>query len=116
VKLIIAIVQSENLEAVEAALSQHGHASLLSISEVLGARRDAAWKEIYRGREVYRRRSWFRLEIAVTDQAVEATLETVVRAGGGSGAIGDCKAFVLELNQYGPLRTGPAEPADTPCR
>jgi nitrogen regulatory protein P-II 1 len=116
VKLIIAIVQSENLEAVETALSQHGHASLLSISEVLGARRDTACKEIYRGREVYRRRPWFRLEIAVNDQAVEATLETVVRAGRGSGAIGDCKAFVLELGEYGLLRTSATEPAAASCR
>jgi nitrogen regulatory protein PII len=100
VKLIIAIVRAENLDAVEVALNQHRQANLLSISEVLGTNREPGYKEMYRGREVFRRQPKCRLEIAVNDQVVDATLESVVRAGsrGDSGTVSDCKAFVLELD------------------
>src|SRR4051794_40922344 len=100
-KLIIAIVGSENLEAVESALNHHRHASLLSISQVFGTGREPGYGEIYRGRVVHRRRPKLRLEIFVQDQAVDATLEAVVQAGScdDTGLGGDCKAVVIDLGE-----------------
>src|SRR5262245_37383763 len=63
-KLIIAIIRSENLGRVEAALNQ-GKVCLLSVSQVLGSGWESGYKEMYRGREIKLRQPKVRLEIAV---------------------------------------------------
>jgi len=104
-KLIIAIIRSEHLEGVEAAVSQR-QASLMSVSQVLGSVQEPGYTETYRGREVHVRRPKFRLEIAVHDLSVEAALDAVVRA-----TAGDCKAFVLDMGTCVLLHNGAREPA-----
>ena len=93
-KLLVAILQPEELKAVQAAI-HHEDVELMTVSEVLDCCQEGPI-EIYRGREVRRMASRFRLEIAVTDTFLAATIEAVKKSG--------CdKVFVMDL--YNPLRT-----------
>ena len=46
-----------------------------------------------------------KLEIAVTDEQVDAVVEAIVKAA-GTGRIGDGKIFVYQLDQVVRIRTG----------
>src|SRR5262245_6475267 len=113
-KLIVAIVRPEKLEAVRGALQEH-NIWLMSVSQVVGYGHEPADTEIYRGTKVHVRRPKLRLEIAVDDGVVDAAVDAIVRAGatGDSGQVGDGKVFVTELQQCVRIRDGERGPAAT---
>ena len=107
-KMIVAIIRPEKLESVQAAL----HASdvyLMTVSDVRGCGRQRGYTEVYRGTELtVRLIPKLKLEIAVTEPFVEATVEAIVHAARTepSGQIGDGKIFVLPLDDCVRIRTG----------
>ena len=98
-KLIIAVIAPENLEAVETALHKR-EARLMSVSQVLGGGQEPGCTTFYRGAEFHVRRPKLRLEITVDDWLVDAAVEAVVRAGsiGNSGRSRDSKVCVMSLD------------------
>jgi nitrogen regulatory protein PII len=98
-KLIIAVIRNEKLQAVETAL--HGYdVCLMSAGQVLADPREAGSIEIYRGRSVRVRPTKFRLELAVEDDLVEAAVSSIKRAAatGDHDALADGMIFVLPLD------------------
>lgn len=107
-KLIVAIIRPEKLEAVQAALNER-EVYLMTVTDVRGCGRQRGHTEVYRGAEVQIRLvTKVKLEIAVNDAFVEPTIEAIVHAArsGDTGAIGDGKIFVLNLEDCIRLRTG----------
>jgi nitrogen regulatory protein P-II 2 len=96
-KLIIAIIPPEKLEAVEAVLNLPS-LTLLSVSQVLGGGRERGSTRIYRGATFQVRRSKLRLEIVATDAAAAAAVTAVVAAAGGAEPDNQSQVFVMEMN------------------
>ena len=107
-KLIIAIIQPNRLEAVKAALADV-EVFRLTVMDVQGFGRQRGHSEIYRGHEVsvnlVRK---VQLMIAVNDNFLEPTIDAVIKGGrtGPSGEEGDGKIFVLPLEDCIRIRTG----------
>jgi nitrogen regulatory protein P-II 1 len=107
-KLIIAIIRPEKLEDVQKALAERD-VYLMTVTDVRGCGRQRGYTEVYRGTEVQIKLiPKLKLEIAVNEQFVEATIEAIVHAArlGQTGAIGDGKIFVLPLEDCIRIRTG----------
>jgi len=107
-KMIIAIIRPEKLEAVQAALSDR-EVYLMTVTDVRGCGRQRGFTEVYRGAEFQMRLlAKVKLEIAVNDAFVEATIEAIVHAArmGETGQIGDGKIFLLPLEDCVRIRTG----------
>jgi len=103
-KLIIAIIKPDRLEAVKEELYK-ADVNLMTVNEVLGHGRQMGVTEIYRGaREVGNLLRKIRLEIAVNDSFVEQTVNAIVR-GAQTGEVGDGKIFVLDLADCIRIRT-----------
>ena len=111
-KLIVAIIQPSRLEAVKDALSEV-EVFRLTVSDVQGFGRQKGHTEIYRGQEytvdLLRK---VKLEIAVNEDFVEATIEAIIKGGrsGDEGRIGDGKVFVFPLEDVIRIRTGERGP------
>jgi nitrogen regulatory protein P-II 1 len=108
VKLIAAIIRPEKLEDVQRALNSMD-VYLMTVSDVRGCGRQKGHTEVYRGQEIeIRLLPKLKLEIAVNDAFVEATVEAIVHAArsGETGKIGDGKIFVLPLEDAVRIRTG----------
>ena len=108
VKLIVAIIRPEKLEDVQRALNAVD-VYLMTVSDVRGCGRQKGHTEIYRGQEFeIRLLPKLKLEIAVNDAFVEATVEAIVHAARSeeTGRIGDGKIFVLPLEDAVRIRTG----------
>jgi len=104
-KLIIAIIKPERLEAVRDALYK-ADVNLMTVTEVLGHGRQMGVTEVYRGaKEMENLLRKIRLEIAVNEHFVEPTINAIMN-GGQTGAIGDGKIFVLDLSDCIRIRTG----------
>ena len=104
-KMIIAIIRPERVEAVQEALMRR-EVYLMTASDVRGCGRQRGYKEQYRGGEgVIRLLSKVKLEIAVNDEFVKPTVEAIMGAA-HSGNIGDGKIFVLPLDECYRIRTG----------
>ena len=107
-KLIIAIVQPNRLEAVKAALTEI-EVFRLTVMDCQGFGRQKGQTEIYRGHEftvnLLRK---VQLQIAVNDEFVEPTVEAVIKGGrtGEKGEIGDGKVFILPMDECIRIRTG----------
>ncbi len=111
-KLVVAIIRPEKLEDVQAALAARD-VYLMTVSDVRGCGRQRGYTEVYRGTEVrIRLIPKLKLEIAVNEAFVEATVEAIVHAArsGDTGAIGDGKIFVLPLEDCVRIRTGERGP------
>lgn len=107
-KLIVAIIRPENLEAVQKALGERD-IYLMTVSDVRGCGMQRGYKEQYRGTEIQiRLLPKLKLEIAVNEAFVEATVEAIVHSArsGDTGQIGDGKIFVLPLDDCIRIRTG----------
>lgn len=109
-KLIIAIIRQERLEAVQDALERvldEGGSYRITIDPVQGRGHQRGEAELFRGREV--RTGGLlprtRLTIAVNDQYVEPTIEAILGAA-RTGEVGDGKVFVLPLEEVVRIRTG----------
>ena len=103
-KLIIAIIQPDKLEAVKEELYR-AEIKLITVSEVLGHGRQMGITGIYRGaKESGNLLRKIRLEIAVNDNFVEPTINAIVR-GAKTQEIGDGKIFILNLEECVRIRT-----------
>ncbi len=104
-KKIEAIIKPFKLDDVKEALSELGIYGM-TVTEVNGYGRQKGHKEIYRGAEyVVDFVPKIKVEIVVSDERVDETIETV-RNAANSGKIGDGKIFVLPVEQVIRVRTG----------
>ncbi len=104
-KYIVAIIQPDRLDEVIEALTD-ADINLLTVSDVMGRGRQKGVAEIYRSHvEPGGLLRKVKLEIAVNDEFVPATLEAVIK-GARTGNIGDGKIFVLDLDECVRIRTG----------
>ncbi|MCG8619172.1 MAG: P-II family nitrogen regulator [Desulfobacterales bacterium] len=104
-KKIEAIIKPFKLDDVKEALSEIGIYGM-TVTEVNGYGRQKGHKEIYRGAEyVVDFVPKIKLEIVVTDDRLEESVETI-RTAANSGKIGDGKIFVLPVEQAIRVRTG----------
>ncbi len=107
-KLIIAIIQPERLEAVKAALADV-EVFRLTVMDVQGFGRQRGQTEVYRGHEVsvnlVRK---VQLMIGVNDEFMQPTIDAIIKGGrtGQAGQVGDGKIFVLPLEDCIRIRTG----------
>src|SRR5262245_9899349 len=111
-KMVVAIIRPERLEAVQTALAQRD-VYLMTVSEVRGCGRQRGETEVYRGTEYpVRLLPKLKLEIAVNEAFVEATVEAIIHAARTpeTGQIGDGKIFVLALEDCVRIRTGERGP------
>ncbi len=111
-KLVVAIIRPEQLESVQRALAERD-VYLMTVTDVRGCGRQRGYTEVYRGTEVQIRLiPKVKLEIAVNEAFVEATVEAIVHAArtGDTGNIGDGKIFVLSLQDCVRIRTGERGP------
>lgn len=100
-KLVVAIIQPTKLEAVREALARVG-VERMTVCDGAGFARQRGQTELYRGIE-YKTQLLRKivLEIAVNDDFLERTIETIVRVArtGTEGNIGDGKIFVLPMER-----------------
>ena len=107
-KLIIAIIQPNKLEAVKLALTDV-EVFRLTVMDCQGFGRQKGQTEVYRGHEftvnLLRK---VQLQIAVNDEFVQPTVEAILNAGrtDDKGEIGDGKIFVLPMDDCIRIRTG----------
>ena len=107
-KLIIAIIQPNKLEAVKQALTEV-EVFRLTVMDCQGFGRQKGHTEVYRGHEfsvnLLRK---VQLQIAVNDDFVEPTIEAIVKGGRTTpnGEVGDGKIFVLPMDDCVRIRTG----------
>jgi nitrogen regulatory protein P-II 2 len=103
-KLIIAIIKPDRLEAVKQELYK-ADVNLITVNEVLGHGRQMGVTEVYRGaREMGNLLRKIRLEIAVNDNFEEPTIKAIIK-GAQTGEVGDGKIFVLDLGDCIRIRT-----------
>ena len=103
-KIVMAIIKPFKLEEVRDALTAIGVHGL-TVTEVKGYGRQKGHTEIYRGSEYnVAFMPKVRLEIAVSDNEVEPTIEAI-RASARTGQIGDGKIFVLPIERAMRIRT-----------
>jgi nitrogen regulatory protein P-II 2 len=107
-KVITAIIKPFKLDDVRdalMALGVHG----LTATEVKGYGRQKGHTEIYRGAEyIVSFLPKVKIEIAVPDDVVDRTVETVQKAA-HTGHIGDGKIFVTPLERAVRIRTGESD-------
>jgi nitrogen regulatory protein P-II 2 len=104
-KFVTAILKPFKLDDVREALSEAG-ISGVTVTEVKGFGRQKGHTELYRGAEyVVDFLPKVKLEVAVTDEQLDAVLEAIVKTA-NTGKIGDGKIFVFDLEQVIRIRTG----------
>jgi nitrogen regulatory protein P-II 1 len=104
-KLIIAIIQPHKLEDVLQELDK-AEIHLKTVSHVLGCGRQKGRTEVYRGRkETGNLLKKIRLEVGVNEKFVQPTIDAIMK-GARTGAIGDGKIFVVDLQECVRIRTG----------
>jgi nitrogen regulatory protein P-II 1 len=97
-KLIIAIIKPDRLEAVKQELYK-ADVNLITVNEVLGHGRQMGITEVYRGvKEMGNLLRKVQLEIAVNEDFVEPTIKAIIR-GAKTGETGDGKIFILDLQE-----------------
>lgn len=111
-KLVVAIIQPLKLRPLREALSRIG-VERMTVCDSQGFGRQRGQTAMYRGNE-YKTNLLRKvtLEIAVNDDFLERTLETIeaVARTGPSGSIGDGKVFVLPVEQVYHMGTGTTGP------
>jgi nitrogen regulatory protein P-II 1 len=104
-KLIIAYIQPERLNAVKQALFE-ADVKKMSVTNALGCGAQGGFHESYRGADIeVNLLKKVRLEIAVNEDYVQTTIDAIVR-GARTGTIGDGKIFILDLVECVRIRTG----------
>ena len=104
-KLIVAIIKPFKLDEVREALSMLGVQGM-TVTEVKGFGRQKGQTEIYRGAEYSTNMvPKIKLEVACPDELAGRVIEAT-QAAANTGAIGDGKIFVLDLDEAVRIRTG----------
>ena len=104
-KLVMAYLRHEAFEPVRTELLELGFPSL-SISEVKGSGRQKGITERYRGASLTNYlRPKIKVECVVADRDVQTIVDTVLKHG-RTGAVGDGKVFVLDVDEAFRVRTG----------
>jgi len=104
-KYIIAVIQPDRLDEVLKRLEEK-EIHLVTVSNVVGRGRQKGIAEVYRGhKEQGSLLKKIKLEVAVNDAFVEATIKAIVD-GARTGQIGDGKIFVMDLPECIRIRTG----------
>ncbi len=104
-KLIIAYIRPEALTPVKQALFEKG-IHKMSVTNALGCGQQMGYHESYRGADIeVNLLKKVRLEIAVTDEFVDATSKTIIDAA-RTGKIGDGKIIVVSIDECIRIRTG----------
>ena len=104
-KRITAIIKPYKLDDVREALSESG-VNGMTVTEVKGFGRQKGHTELYRGAEyVIDFLPKIRLEVVVSDDAVDGAIEAISRAA-RTGKIGDGKIFVETVERVLRIRTG----------
>ncbi|MEH6583083.1 MAG: P-II family nitrogen regulator [Halioglobus sp.] len=104
-KLVTAIIKPFKMDDVRSALSDIGVQGI-TVTEVKGFGRQRGHTELYRGAEyVVDFLPKLKLEIAVGDEQVDATIDAIIQAA-NTGKIGDGKIFVSAMEQVIRIRTG----------
>lgn len=104
-KLIMAVIKPQKLADVREALGPLGIQGM-TVSDVRGYGRQKGHKEVYRGAEYsVEFLPKLKLEIAVSADLADAAVEAICKAA-NTGAIGDGKIFVLDLENVIRVRTG----------
>lgn len=109
-KLVTAIIRETQLDAVREALIE-ADITRITVSRVSGHGQQTS-EEIYRGKKVVPGLiPKTRLEIAVNDEYLDITLDTIIKAarsykeGMDDGTVGDGKIFVTALEECIRIRT-----------
>jgi nitrogen regulatory protein P-II 1 len=111
-KLILAIIQPQRLEAVKEALNKV-EVFRLTVVDVQGFGRQKGRSEVFRGHEVTTNLvRKIQLQIAVNEDFVEPTVNAIMEAGrtAPEGRIGDGKIFIVPLEDVIRIRTGERGP------
>jgi nitrogen regulatory protein P-II 1 len=104
-KLIIAYIQPERLNAVKQALYD-AEIFKMSVTNALGCGQQKGFHESYRGADIeVNLLKKLRVEIAVNDDFVQPTIDAVIK-GARTGKIGDGKILVLDIGECIRIRTG----------
>jgi len=104
-KYIVAIIQPDRLNEVLDRLEEK-EIHLVTATPVLGRGRQKGVAEVYRShKEAGNLLRKVRLEIAVNEVFVEATIEAIIE-GARTGKVGDGKIFVLPMDRCIRIRTG----------
>ncbi len=104
-KYVSAVIKPQKLDDVRAALQALG-VSGLTVTDVRGYGRQKGHTEVYRGAEYavdFRPKA--KIEIAVPADRLDAVV-AAIREAANSGAIGDGKIFVFDLENVIRVRTG----------
>lgn len=105
-KLVTAIIREQALDRVREALIE-AEITRITISRVSGHGQQKR-EEIYRGKKVIPNLiPKIRLEIAVNDEFVDITVNTIIKAAksNGNGQVGDGKIFITPLEECIRIRT-----------
>ena len=103
-KMIIAIVQPQKLEAIKQALF-NADVHKMTVTRVHGCGQQAGYCEHYRGQvKQVNLLEKIRFEIAVNDEFVKPTVKAIIKAA-KTGNIGDGKIFVMPMEECIRIRT-----------
>jgi nitrogen regulatory protein PII len=104
-KMIVAYVRHEAFEPIRAELLVLGFPSL-TISEVKGSGRQKGITERYRGAELTNYlRPKIKIECVVSDDAAQTIVDAILKHA-RTGAVGDGKVFVMNVEEAYRVRTG----------
>jgi len=104
-KLIIAYIQPERLNAVKQALYEK-EIFKISVTNALGCGQQKGFHETYRGVDIeVNLLKKIRIEIAVNEDFVPLTIDAIIK-GARTENIGDGKIFVVTLDECIRIRTG----------
>ena len=104
-KFIMAVVKPQKLDEIRTALNAIG-VSGMTVTEVKGYGRQKGHKEVYRGTEYQVDfMPKLKIEIAVPSDLAQSAATAICDAA-RSGAIGDGKIFILDLQEVVRVRTG----------
>ncbi len=104
-KLIVAYIQPERLNAVKQSLYEN-EVYRLSVMNALGCGQQKGYHESYRGSDIeVNLLKKVRIEVAVNDEFVDGAVDAIIK-GARTGKIGDGKIFISDLTECIRIRTG----------
>ena len=105
-KLIIAIIQPQELPAIKEALVQN-EIYKFTVTNALGQGLEYPIHEVYRGiAHDMKLLKKVRLEIAVNEEFVQAAVDAISGVARGAGDVGRGKIFILPIEECIRIRTG----------